>query len=214
MWVYLCLLIFVLSILFILVNVWSRSSKSYRRSKTKEPASILVVAGSGGHTREILSLVSSLGEHYRPRYYVVADTDGVSEAKINQCEKERDGSGPTPEFNIFTIPRSREVKQSYLTSVLSTCRALLYSVPLVFKLTPDVILTNGPGTCIPICFAGLLIKWFGIKNTLIVYVESFCRVTSLSLSGNLLYHFADHIFVQWPELVTKHPKAKYIGRLV
>ncbi|XP_005095921.1 UDP-N-acetylglucosamine transferase subunit ALG14 homolog [Aplysia californica] len=211
---YFFVLIFFLSLIFLILRLWTRNSKKYTRSKDKDPASVLMVAGSGGHTREILSLATTLGKHYSPRYYIVAETDSVSEAKIHYCEKQRGGDDVPQEYQIFTIPRSREVKQSYLTSILTTCRASLSSFPLVFKLQPDVILCNGPGTCIPICFAGLLLKWFSVKDTYIVYVESFCRVTSMSLSGKLLYRFVDAFFVQWPELAEKYPGAKYMGPVV
>lgn len=38
----------------------------------------------------------------------------------------------------------------------------------------------------------------GLKHTRIIYVESFARVTSLSLSGKLLRPFVDTFVVQWP----------------
>ena len=49
----------------------------------------------------------------------------------------------------------------------------------------------------------------------IVYVESIARVSSLSLSGSILYRgrVADGFFVQWPGLAAKYPRAKFSGRL-
>ena len=41
----------------------------------------------GGHTTEILKLVSSLSEAYTPRQYVVAETDKMSAEKIHMFEK-------------------------------------------------------------------------------------------------------------------------------
>ncbi|CAG5129555.1 unnamed protein product [Candidula unifasciata] len=210
-WLLLCVVV-TLIFLFIIIMVRTKKQQTRIRDKRTEPASVLIVVGSGGHTSEILKLVKVLGDHYSPRYYVVADTDTISEHKVREVEKMRENSGRSSDYKLFIIPRSREVKQSYWTSVLTTLRALAFSVPLVFKLRPEVILCNGPGTCIPICFAGLLMKWLWIQRTCIVYVESFCRVTSLSLSGKLLYHFSDSFCVQWPELVQKYPKAEYLGR--
>ena len=46
-----------------------------------------------------------------------------------------------------------------------------------------------------------------------VYVESICRVESLSLSGLIMYYFADHLLVQWPQLKDKYPKSIYLGEL-
>jgi beta-1,4-N-acetylglucosaminyltransferase len=49
----------------------------------------------------------------------------------------------------------------------------------------------------------------------IVYVESIARVTSLSLSGRILYaaRAADAFFVQWPKLQLRYPRSRYAGRL-
>lgn len=40
----------------------------------------------------------------------------------------------------------------------------------------------------------------GLRYTKIIYVESFARVTSLSLSAKLLRPFVDSFVVQWPQL--------------
>ncbi|XP_066539253.1 UDP-N-acetylglucosamine transferase subunit ALG14 homolog [Hoplias malabaricus] len=178
---------------------------------------VLVVAGSGGHTTEIIRLMESLSLAYIPRHYVIADTDVMSEDKIRKFEASRvtEVTGDLPgQFTIHRIPRSREVRQSWSSSILSTVYALLYSVPLVFRLRPDVVLCNGPGTCVPLCAAALLLGILGLKRVLLVYVESICRVESLSLSGKILYHFADYFFVQWPPLQSKYPKSIYMGRIV
>jgi beta-1,4-N-acetylglucosaminyltransferase len=47
-----------------------------------------------------------------------------------------------------------------------------------------------------------------------VYVESFARVKTLSLSGKLLYPFVDRFIVQWPGLKEKWTRAEYLGVLV
>lgn len=41
----------------------------------------------------------------------------------------------------------------------------------------------------------------GLPHTRIIYVESFARVSSLSLSARLLKPFVDRFVVQWPDLV-------------
>lgn len=184
------------------------------RPGLKGSVCVLVVAGSGGHTTEIIRLVGSLSHAYSPRHYVIADTDKMSEDKIRTFEASKVEGDSAGQFTIHRIPRSREVRQSWSSTVLSTLNALLYSVPLIFRLKPDVVLCNGPGTCIPLCAAGLLLGILGLKRVLLVYVESICRVESLSLSGKILYHLADYFFVQWQPLQTKYPKSIYMGRIV
>ncbi|XP_073907051.1 UDP-N-acetylglucosamine transferase subunit ALG14 [Castor canadensis] len=183
----------------------------------RESLSLLVVAGSGGHTTEILRLVGSLSNAYSPRHYVIADTDEMSANKINSFELDRADRNPStkyPRHHIHRIPRSREVLQSWPSTVLTTLRSLWLCFPLLHHVKPDLVLCNGPGTCVPICASALLLGILGIKKVIIVYVESLCRVETLSLSGKILLHLADYFIVQWPALKEKYPKSVYLGRIV
>lgn len=119
-------------------------------------------------------------------------------------------------MSSHTIPRSREVGQSYITSVFTTLRALRTCWRIVLAEKPDLVLANGPGTCIPICAAALLLRAAHIHDTRVAYVESIARVRSLSLSGKVLYHSraADLLLVQWPELQQQVPRSRYVGRLM
>ena len=53
-----------------------------------------------------------------------------------------------------------------------------------------------------------------MKDVQQVYVESVCRVQTMSLSGRIMYLFADHLLVHWPSLKEKYPKSIYLGRVV
>ena len=58
------------------------------------------------------------------------------------------------------------------------------------------------------------IKVLWLKRSTIVFVESICRVHTLSLTGKLMYFLADRSIVQWPELHAKYPQTVFLGRLV
>ncbi|KAI5938256.1 UDP-N-acetylglucosamine transferase subunit ALG14 [Manis javanica] len=183
----------------------------------RESLRLLVVAGSGGHTTEILRLLENLSSAYCPRHYIIADTDEMSAHKIKSFElnrPDRDSSGMFPKYYIHRIPRSREVQQSWLSTVLTTLYSMCLSFPLTYRVKPDLVLCNGPGTCVPICISALLLGILGIKKVIIVYVESICRVEHLSLSGKILFHLSDYFIVQWPTLKEKYPKSVYLGRIV
>uniref|UniRef100_A0A8C5NVI5 UDP-N-acetylglucosamine transferase subunit ALG14 n=1 Tax=Jaculus jaculus TaxID=51337 RepID=A0A8C5NVI5_JACJA len=185
--------------------------------KPRESLSLLIVAGSGGHTTEILRLVGSLSSAYSPRHYIIADTDTMSANKINSFEHDRvdrDSSALSSSYHIHRIPRSREVHQSWLSTACSTLRSLWLSFPLVHGIKPDLVLCNGPGTCVPVCVSALLLGVLGIKKVIIVYAESICRVETLSLSGKILFYLSDYFIVQWPTLKEKYPKSVYLGRIV
>ncbi|XP_019489587.1 PREDICTED: UDP-N-acetylglucosamine transferase subunit ALG14 homolog [Hipposideros armiger] len=183
----------------------------------RESLSLMAVAGSGGHTTEILRLLEHLSSAYSPRHYIIADTDEMSAQKISSFElkrADRDPSTTFPKYCIHRIPRSREVQQSWLSTVLTTLYASWFSFPLTYRVKPDLVLCNGPGTCVPICVSALLLGILGIKKVIIVYVESICRVDHLSLSGKILFHLSDYFIVQWPALKEKYPKSVYLGRIV
>lgn len=183
----------------------------------RESLSLMAVAGSGGHTTEILRLLEHLSSAYSPRHYIIADTDEMSAQKIRSFElyrADRDPSTMFPKYYIHRIPRSREVQQSWPSTVLTTLYASWLSFPLTFRVKPDLVLCNGPGTCVPICVSALLLGILGIKKVIIVYVESICRVEHLSLSGKILFHLSDYFIVQWPTLKEKYPKSVYLGRIV
>jgi len=170
-----------------------------------------LVLGSGGHTGELLRLIARLNrQKYSRRVYVVADTDDHSVDKVRKLEESSE------EYELIRIPRSREVRQSYTSSILSTLRSIAACVPAVWRMKADVVLINGPGTCVPICACAWLYRFLGLHHCVIVFVESFCRVSSLSLTGRILYHFrlADRMLVQWPDLKEKYPRCDYIGRVL
>jgi len=185
----------------------SLKEKSYVGKKSIK---VLAIAGSGGHTTELIRLMSSLPSNFTPRAYVMATTDKMSLTKIQSFEEEHQllNGGM---FELHRIPRSREVRQSWLSTVWTTLYAVTHSIPLVWSIKPDLILCNGPGTCIPICFISFLFKVLGLAWTDIVFVESICRVTSMSMTGKLLYPIANKFYVQWPRLVKDYPNALYLG---
>jgi beta-1,4-N-acetylglucosaminyltransferase len=53
----------------------------------------------------------------------------------------------------------------------------------------------------------------GIYRPILIFVESFCRVEELSLTGKILYQIVDRFIVQWPGLSEKHSRAEYLGKI-
>ncbi|KAG1653183.1 Integrator complex subunit 12 [Nymphon striatum] len=111
-----------------------------------------VAAVNSGHTTEMLKLIGSMSEKYTPQIYVAAENDEMSVEKVIKFEKSRNNN----EFIIERIPRSREVNQPWISTIFSTVIGILCSIPLIYKHKPNLILCNGPGTCIPICLVGIL----------------------------------------------------------
>ncbi|KAF5838583.1 oligosaccharide biosynthesis protein Alg14-like protein [Dunaliella salina] len=180
------------------------------------PVSMHARATAGGHTAEMLRATAALDKScYRPRIYVYAATDNFSANKAKEAEKLSPSCGEAPDFCLRSVPRSREVGQSYVTSVLTTLRAIAFAFVVVWQERPDVLLANGPGTCIPLCFAVLVFRQLRLMSCSLIYIESIARVCRLSLSGKILYHLqmADSLLVQWPELQKHYPRTNYAGRV-
>lgn len=203
--------IFLLAIrYYYLTNVAPTQQQQQRR---KQPARTLIVLGSGGHTAEMMAIVKQLNKkNYSPRFYVLASTDSTSKTKVLDMEEPTTSKN---DYEIIRIKRSRHVGQSYITSVLTTLQSIWQCIPLVYRLKPDLILCNGPGTCVPICLIAFMLKVSGAINIQckIVFVESFCRVKTVSLSGRILVWITDCFVVQWPQLVQFSPKTRFFGRL-
>ncbi|XP_046989518.1 UDP-N-acetylglucosamine transferase subunit ALG14 homolog [Schistocerca americana] len=212
------LLLLIGRILFVIVNILIKRTQ-YNKHVCSNKIKTAIVIGSGGHTAEILRLMRCLNPSvYSPRIYIVASSDSSSETKILSMEEalanKLNRDLKEAEFKIVKIPRSRSVSQSYFTSVFTTLHSFCVCVPIMWALRPKLLLCNGPGTCIPICIISFLMNVMFISDTYTVFVESVCRVNTLSLSGKILYYVVDEFFVQWKELHEKYKRSKYFGRLV
>ncbi|RYQ86505.1 hypothetical protein Ahy_B10g106178 isoform B [Arachis hypogaea] len=198
--------IFVITLILVRVLFVIYCSSRPMSRRAQKPVSTLIILGSGGHTAEMLDLLAVLQkDRFYPRFYIAAATDNMSLQKAELLENSLAAEKGTPITNagkFMKIYRSREVGQSYITSIWTTLVAM--------------ILCNGPGTCIPICAIAFVFKVLGIRWSSIFYVESIARVRRLSLSGLLLYklRIADQLFVQWPRLQQQYPRAIYVGRLM
>ncbi|KAK8618560.1 hypothetical protein V6N13_132548 [Hibiscus sabdariffa] len=215
-----CFIAFVTVILVRVLYVIYRTGKPLNKRSPQQTLSTLIVLGSGGHTAEMINLLLVLQkDRFTPRFYIAAATDNMSLQKARVLENSwADSQSGVKRISaeFMQIYRSREVGQSYVTSVWTTLVATAHALWLMIKIRPQVVLCNGPGTCIPLCVIAFIFKVIGIRWSSIFYVESIARVKRLSLSGLLLYklQIADQFFVQWPQLQRKYPRAHYVGCLM
>ena len=130
------------------------------------------------------------------------------------CSLFQSTEGSRSDYSVVLIPRCREVHQSYATSVATTVSSTLASVPAVLADQPQLLLVNGPGTCVPVCLVVWLLTRFRLLSSTLVFVESVCRVQRLSVSGEIMLRVADQVLVHWEELREKYPTTKYIGKFL
>jgi beta-1,4-N-acetylglucosaminyltransferase len=180
-------------------------------------------------------------EVYNLRRYVISEGDDFScqralnfEARLaTQADREEKAYGS---FDYKIVPRARRIHQSLLTTPISAistfleCLRMLTTSPTskikesasinTFGTYPDLILSNGPGTAFMLICAALTLRYLGLSGTKgrlrCMYVESWARVSRLSLTGKLLRLFGlcDRFLVQWPDLAVQNKRNKSLGEFV
>ncbi|KAK8791062.1 hypothetical protein WA158_005693 [Blastocystis sp. Blastoise] len=204
----LLLILFIIVFILCLLIVFLYYNFKRNGSPKKDQHKVMVVLGSGGHTTEMLSMISKLNpDRYNPFVFLIAETDTQSENLLHNANLPF-------KYSVQRIKRSREVGQSYFSSIFTTLNSFTHSLKTVYMENPSLLLINGPGTCIPIFIWIILLRSINVLQCKTIFVESFCRVENLSLSGKIAYPLADVFIVQWKQLLQKHNKAKYIGILV
>lgn len=169
----------------------------------------MVFFGSGGHTMEMCRLITKLdATKYQPACFAIGHTDTTSVDKVHAMNISLGKSA-----RWLRVYRNREVKQSWISTAFTSVWSLIQGFYVIHRYQPQLLLCNGPGTCLSLCYSCFLLNVLGITSTKIVFVESFCRVQALSLTGKLLLPIADKFIVQWPELVVHGSRMEYIGTL-
>jgi len=150
---------------------------------------VMFVSSTGGHLSELMQL-NFLCSKYD--YQIITEK---TENNLNLKEKYKN----RVKFLFFG---TKEHFVTYPFKLLANCFKSLY---YYLKFQPDVIITTGAHTAGPMCCLG---KIFGSK---IIYIESFANIHTKTITGRLIYHFADLFIVQWEEMLKFYPKAVYGG---
>ena len=83
----------------------------------------------------------------------------------------------------------------------------LKSLYIYIKEKPDVIISTGVLSTIPMLFIGHFFK----KK--VIYIESFAKINSPTMTGKLIYKkkIANQFYVQWKSMLEFYPDAIYKG---
>ena len=130
------------------------------------------------------------------------------------------------EISIWTGRRGSSRGVSSTTSKRGTSILHLLNIYIIkciavlWKVRPELLLVNGPGTCVPVVYSVFLLQllslvipqftWGGGNSQRnrcckIIFMDSLCRVKTLSLSGKLVYPIVDWYLVHWPYLKRDYP---------
>lgn len=146
---------------------------------------ICYTASEGGHTHELMQLGELLKTH-----------PGIL---ITENENVKGGFDA-----VYTVPQVNRKKLRYIFRFI---RSFFVIKRILSEEKPTHIVSFGAMCTVPVCIIGKLM------NIKVIYVESYTRIKDLSLSGRILYPFADLFVVQWKQLISKYPKAVYGGAL-
>jgi UDP-N-acetylglucosamine:LPS N-acetylglucosamine transferase len=154
------------------------------RRKLKARLKICIACSSGGHLEEALKATTELDHN---RYYVTFWTKNLKDF----CRNNKVYCITHPRHNLFCL--------------FKNC---LESFLLILREKPDLIVSTGADVAVPTCLIG---KLMGAK---LIYIESGGYVTTASISGRLVYPFADLFIVQWKSALINFPRAVYGGPLL
>ncbi|KAI0116434.1 oligosaccharide biosynthesis protein Alg14 like-domain-containing protein [Nemania sp. FL0031] len=179
---------------------------------------VLIICGSGGHTAEMIQMVerSICPEKSSHRRWAVGKDDKKSYDKILAFESRlldrfSRHSMDSGTFDIVQFGRARYVHQSWSTTPFTAILSLLGILqilttppdqgPVPRPRYPGVIVTNGPGTGFLFLLVARALRLLYVvprSRMRTIYVESWARVKSLSLTGKLIrrLRLADTFLVQ------------------
>ena len=148
---------------------------------------VMFISSMGGHLSELSQLDF---EDYD--YSVVTEKTDASK-EISEKYKDR---------AHFLIYGTRKTPIRYFFIFMFNIFISLY---LFLKIKPQVIVTTGTHTAVPMCY---IAKLFGAK---VIWIETFANITTRTLAGRMVYPIADAFVVQWEEMKKLYPKAKCWG---
>ena len=149
---------------------------------------ICFTASSGGHLEEV-SKLAVIQEKYES-FLVTEKNDFMVQTF---CK------------NVYFVNQINRKEAFFFAKFFNVC---FQSLHILIKEKPDTIISTGALTTYPLCLFG---KIMGKK---IVYIESFARVDTASLTGKFMYRIADLFIVQWEEMLEIFPKAIYGGGIL
>lgn len=150
---------------------------------------VMFISSVGGHLTQLLELKNIFNEY---DYVLVTEKTDVTIDMKNKYRME------------YLKYGSRKFLLKYLFIFTFN---ILKSIYLFFKYRPNVIVTTGTHTAVPMCYLG----WIFRKK--VIYIESFAKRTSPTLTGRLVYPITTTFVVQWESMLQFYPKAQYWGSI-
>lgn len=154
----------------------------------KEEFKICLISSSGGHLSQLKELIPISNKY---NYFIITEKNGSSQVLKEQKKV------------YFLNQQNRKSLDFFPNVTKNICVSLKY----ILKERPEIIISTGAGAVIPFCFFG---KILGAK---VVFLESFAKVNSPTITGRIIYRFADQFYIQSKGLSKFYKKAKFKGTI-
>lgn len=142
---------------------------------------VCFIASSGGHFEQLMMLKPLMKKYDS---FIVTEKTNYSVSNL--------------EFNTYYLHQVNRREKSFIFRMIGNS---LKTLKILISERPDVVISTGALATIPMCLFG---KIFGKK---IIFIESFAKVNSQTLTGKLVYRFADRFYVQWEDMKQFYPNA-------
>ena len=150
------------------------------------PKKVCLVSSTGGHFMELMQLLPALNGC---RFYIVTEKNPSTTPIVEKYP------------HYYLVQQQRRGWQFPFKFAYNIVMSAIYLI----KEKPSIVITTGAGASYPTC------RLAKIMGTKVIYIESFAKLNNESLTGRMVYPFADKFFVQWPEMLSVYPNAEYHG---
>jgi len=151
---------------------------------------VMFISSTGGHLNELLMLKPLF-----KKYHFMLITENT---KTNKNLKNKYGRRNVK----YLVYGTRKHMLTYPFKLIINCFKSLY---YYIKFRPKFIITTGAHTAGPMCIIG---KIFRSK---IIYIETFANSETKTVTGSIVYKFADMFVVQWESMLSLYENATYGG---
>lgn len=144
---------------------------------------ILIACSSGGHLAHAFALQPWWQQH--ERLWVTSPTDDARAKLIGE--------------------RVIEAHHPTVRNVPNLLRNIVLARRVLKDYRPDIVFSTGAAIAVPFLVQA---RSVGART---VYLEAVDRIEKASLTGRLVYPFADEFLVQWQPLAERLPESRNVG---
>ena len=147
---------------------------------------VCLISSSGGHFEQLMML-----KQLEEKFDVVIVTEKTDDNKNNKNIK-------------YFLPQVNRKEKFFMLKMI---RIYFQSLKILKKEKPDVIISTGVLSTIPMLYLGHK------KHRKVIYIESFAKISDPTQTGKFVYkhNLADRFYVQWESMLKFYPNAIFKG---